>query len=241
MALNAKTIKTPSKARVQQDELPVGNYMCRIAQVLDLGVRPREKWDTGSNSYVVDTEKAPCQVMMVTYEFTTEFVKDAEGVEDETKPRWLSETLNLFSLDVDLATSTKRYKAIDPTLSQDGDWTKLVGAPCMVTIVHKKNGKSKIGSVAPSIKGIPFPEMKNDPKVFLIDEPDMEIFGSLPDWIQEKVKEAINFKGSALDVALNGGTPVKQEDKDAVTDTTDEPAPTSTTTPTPKFDEDMPW
>ncbi len=214
MALNAKKIKSQSKARVQQDEIAVGNYMCRVAQVIDLGVRPREKWDTVSNSYVIDNEKAPAQNMMVTYEFCTEFVKDAEGVDDETKPRWLSESMFLFSLDVDLATSTKRYKAIDPTLTFDGDWTKLVGEPCMVTIVHKKSGKAKIGSVAPAPKGMPFPELKNEPKVFLMDEPDMEVFGSLPEWLQEKAKEALSFKGSPLEAVLNGGevsTPVKEE------------------------------
>ena len=198
MALNAKKIKATTQKRVEQEELAVSNYQCRIAQVIDLGVRPRDKWDVGSNSYIVDPDKAPCQQMMVTYEFGTEFVKDEDGVEDETKPRWLSETLNLFSLDVDLATSTKRYKAIDPSESKGGDWTELVGMPCTVTIVHKKNGKAKIGSVTPAMKGVPYPELKNDPKVFLIDEPDMEVFNSLPDWLKEKIKEAINFPDSAL-------------------------------------------
>lgn len=209
MALNANTIKSASKPRVQQDELEIGTYMCRVAQVVDMGIRPREKWDTATNSYVIDDEKAPAQAMMVTYEFTTEFVKDAAGVEQEDKPRWLSESLFLFSLEVDLATSTKRYKAIDPTMSADGDWTKLVGFPCMVTIVHKKNGKSKIGSVTPMPKGIPVAELKNEPKVFLMDEPDLEIFKSLPEWLQTKIKDSLNYKGSALQLMLDGGEPAK--------------------------------
>ena len=247
MALNAKKIQAPtSKARVQQEELPVGNYMCRVAQIVDLGIRPREKWDTVTNGYVIDNEKAPCQVMMVTYEFTTEFVKDAKGVEDQEKPRWLSETLNLFSLDIDLATSTKRYKAIDPLISKDGDWTQLVGAPCMVTIVQKKNGKSKIGSVAPAIKGVPMPELKNEPKVFLMDDPDMEIFGSLPEWLQEKITTALNYQGSELAVARGDGVEtvddaIKTLGKDAATTTGAKQSTTNTTSSTYDVNEDTPW
>lgn len=232
MPLNASTIKTSSKPRVQQDELPIGTYMCRVAQVIDMGVRPREKWDTATNSFIVDDSKAPAQAMMVTYEFTTEFVKDAEGNEDENKPRWLSENLFLFSLEVDLATSTKRYKAIDPSMAAGGDWTKLVGAPCMVTIVHKKNGKAKIGSVTPVPKGIPVVELKNEAKVFLMDEPDMEIFKSLPEWLQTKIQESLNFKGSALQKALGGEAPVDEPQHNPEPQ---EPAPAE------DKDDDIPW
>lgn len=233
MALNASTITTTSKPRVQQEELPIGTYMTRVAQVIDMGIRPREKWDPATNGYVVDYSKAPAQAMMVTYEFTTEFVKDAEGNEDENKPRWLSENLFLFSLEVDLATSTKRYKAIDPTMAAGGDWTKLVGAPCMVTVVHKKNGKAKIGSVTPVPKGIPVAELKNDAKVFLMDEPDMEIFKSLPEWLQTKIQESLNFKGSALEAVI-GGAPAPQEQPQ-------EPVPQAPQEPAGEKDGGMPW
>jgi hypothetical protein len=33
----------------------------------------------------------------------------------------------------------------------------------------------------------------------------MEIFGALPEWLQNKMKDALDFEGSALDLALNGG------------------------------------
>jgi hypothetical protein len=240
MPLNASTIKTSSKPRVQQDELEIGTYMCRVAQVIDMGIRPREKWEPATNSFVVDESKAPAQAMMVTYEFTTEFVKDADGNPQEDKPRWLSENLFLFSLEVDLATSTKRYKAIDPTMAVGGDWTKLVNAPCMVTIVHKKNGKAKIGSVTPIPKGIPVAELKNDPKVFLMDEPDTTIFESLPDWLQGKIKEALNYRGSALQTVLEvAGEPAKPMEEE----TTPAPGATQTTQNVASAgnEEEAPW
>lgn len=234
MALNASTIKSTGKARVQQDELEIDNYPCRVVQVIDLGVQPREKWDPATNGYVVDTEKAPAQKMFVTYEFTDEFCKDAEGNPDPAKPRWLSERLYLFNLDVDLATSTKRYKAIDPTMKVGGDWTKLVGAPCMVMVAHKKSGKAKVGAVTPAGKRTVVAPLVNDPKVFLMDEPDMEVFGSLPDWLQEEVKTALNFKGSALEAKL-GGAPAPAE-------APQEPEePVMAEPEVVDLDEDMPW
>ncbi len=243
MSLNAKTIKAVSNKRVQQDELPIGNYLCRIAQVIDLGVRPREKWDTTTNSYVIDTEKAPAQFMMVTYEFGTEFVKDKDGVPDEAKPRWLSETIPLFNLEVDLATSTKRYKAIDPQNSAEGDWTRLVNAPCMVMIAHKASGKAKIGAVTSAIAGVPFPELKNAPKTFVMDAPDMEVFGSLPEWVQEKITTALNFADTALAGKLGGRKESSPEPTATEgSSTTSKPEPKTTAAELPDVkQEESPW
>lgn len=254
MSLNVKKMKSQSsKKRVPQDELEVGNYLCRVAQVIDLGVHHREKWDTATGKFVIDNDKPAAQKIMVTYEFGTVFVKDEKGEEDESKPRWLSEELYLYPLDVDLATSTKRYKAIDPKEKADGDWSLLVNAPCNVTIAHKKSGKAKIGAVTPAMAGIPYPELKNEPKVLLIDQPDLEVFGSLPEWIQEKVVSSLEFEGSALDVALNGGE-VKQQGTDASTqkgqqepeqqeseeESTSSPQSAATDSE-PDFDDDLPW
>ena len=48
------------------------------------------------------------------------------------------------------------------------------------------------------------PALVNPTKVFDIDEPDMEVFNSLPEWIQEKMKNNLNFSGSPLEAALGG-------------------------------------
>ncbi len=237
MALNATLIKTTGKARVQQDEIEIDNYPSRVAQVIDLGIHPREKWDTATNSYVVDNEKKPAQKMFVTYELTDEFCKDEKGEDDITKPRWLSERLFLFNLDVDLATSTKRYKAIDPTMAVGGDWTKLTGAPCMVMVAHKKSGKAKVGAVTPAGKRTVVGPLVNESKVFLMDAPDMEIFNSLPEWLQNEIKAALNYKGSALQVELEvAGEPAPQEAPQEAPEEFPE-APEA-----PKVDgEDIPW
>lgn len=210
--------KKPQVKRVEQQELAVDNFPCRVAQVIDLGRHHRESWDASSNRYVKDMEKAPANMVMLTYEFTTEFMKDENGNDVEDKPRWLSESFPIFALDSELATSTKRMRAFDPDFSRfKGDWEQVAAEPCAVTIVHKKNGKAKVGNVSKPMKGMVVPELKNPVKVFSLDAPDVEVFRSLPEWLQEKIKGNLDYDRSPLQAALEGGAVpnVKKEEKPA--------------------------
>ena len=232
MGLNTGAVKQQStKARVQQTELAVDSYMARIAQIIDLGLQPRDVWDSVSEKYVINTEERPQNKIMVTYEFLTEFCVDAAGVPDESKPRWLSEDLYLFPLFSEKAKSTARSKAIDPQGKLAGNWEEYCTLPCTVTVALKKSGKAKVGMVTPAMKGIPYPELKNQPKLFLLDSPDLEVFGSLPDWVKEKIKSNLEYNGSALEKLLGGeGIPAPVQPK---------PAPAPIVEPIPE--EDMPW
>lgn len=201
MALNARKVKSVAKGP-QQEAMEAGTYPARVVQVIDFGVQEQRPYKGVS--------KPPAQMVYLTYEFLDEFCKDEGGEDQEDKPRWLSEQFSLLSLEADLATSTKRYRALDPDEDFGGDFTQLVGAPCMVTINQyeskgvMRNGVSSVAPMRPK-EAAKAPELVNPPKVFLIDAPDLEIFKSLPDWMQDKIKEGLEFKGSATDEALNGG------------------------------------
>lgn len=221
MAIKTVAFAKPAAKKTPQAELEIGNYFCRIAQVIDTGLHHKDAWDDKAGKYVKDLTKAPVNMLMVTYEFTTEFMKDEQGNDVEDKPRWLSETFPLLPLKSDLATSTKRYKAIDPKEEKKGDWAQLGNYPCTVTIAHKKSGKAKIGNVAPPMKGMPVPELKNPVKIFDLSEPDMEVFRSLPEWLQERIKENLEYEGSALQQLLAGG--VVEPKEEIVEDVPEEP------------------
>lgn len=206
MAITAPAT-TPKQAtkRVAQAELEVSNYPCRVAQVIDLGRQYKSVWDGATRKYVKDPSNI-VNMLMLTYEFTTEFMKNEAGEELEDKPRWMSEDFAVYPLDSDLATSTKRMKAFDPSFSKfGGDFTKLANQTCTVTIAHKENKKAKIGNVSPAMKGMVVPELKNPVKVFELDNPDITVFQSLPTWLQDNIKENLDFEGSALQTILNGG------------------------------------
>jgi hypothetical protein len=209
LGLNAKKVPSSGGNRIEQPLIDVGGCPARVVQVIDLGLQPQ--------SYQGE-EKPPAREINLTYELTDEFCVDEEGNVQEDKPRWLSERLPLKNLKAEKAKSTLRYKAIDPTDKFDGDFSQLIGQPCVVNVVHnagkgKNAGKvyNNVGSVSPirpkdAEKLAP---LVNKPVVFLVDEPDIEVFNSLPEFLQEIIKSNLEFQGSALQKALSGATPAK--------------------------------
>ena len=219
MALNASKI-TGTGGGTQAKVLDPGNYPARVAQVIDLGLQAQRPYE--------GKEKAPANEIMVTYELVTEFLEDEDGNPDESRPRWISERFPLFSLKSERAKSTGRYLAIDPGVDCGGDWSLLVGKPCLVAVVNnvsKSNGKTynNVGGVSQPIKGMVVPELVNEPKVFDLESPDLEVFESLPDWIKDIITGNLEYQGSALQAAIEG-TP-KAGDNGGVYDSDDTPVP----------------
>jgi hypothetical protein len=202
--LNARNIKSANKGP-EQPALDSGSYPARTVQIIDLGVQPQRPFK--------GEEKPPAHEVMLTYEFADEFMKDENGEDIEDKPRWLSETFPLRSLEADLATSTKRYKALDPKEDFGGDFTQLIDIPCTVLVVQNAGTGKNVGKVYTNIQSLSAmrprdaakaPDLVNPPKVFVLDEPDLEVFKSLPQWLQDKIKGNLDFEGSALQEALEG-------------------------------------
>lgn len=213
MGLNAGKIAAPkggSGERVQQPELEVSNYLSRLVQLVDIGKHHRKKWVDGVG-YQADTSKPPVNFIILTYELTTEFMKDKDGNDVEGKPRWIGEELPLYNIDNDKATSSIRYKAFDPAKADAGDWVKQLGKACTVTVAHSKKGKAKVGNVTPPMKGVPVPELANPVKFFDTTDPDLAVFESLPEFIKDKIKNALDYEGSSLQAMLEGGAKPKQE------------------------------
>lgn len=208
MTLNAKKVKGNGGDRIEQPELEDGAYPARVVQILDLGLQAQRPYQ--------GQEKKPADEIMVTYELTDEFMVDKDGNLLEDKPRWISETFPLHNIEADLAKSTKRYKALDKDMVHDGDWSMLLGAPCNVNIVINRKGDkvyTNVSSIAPmrpkELKGLP--ELVNEPKMFTLDEPDLEVFLSLPEWLQEKIKGNLRFNGSLLQQMLEEDKPKAKE------------------------------
>lgn len=203
MALNAsKIVGGGNTERVEQDNLAAGVYKARIVQIIDYGIQPQRAYQGQS--------KPPAQTIGVTYELLDEFMKDEDGNDIEDKPRWISEDFPLHSLKADMAKSTKRYLALDPTQEHGGNWPDLIGMPCMVTVVNNPGKEGKVYDNVGNVSAMrprdaaAAPELVNDPKVFDLDAPDMEVFNKMPKWIQDKIKGNLQFKSSPLEKALGG-------------------------------------
>lgn len=234
MSLKAKRVKQSSRTSLKSPVLEADTYPARLVQVLDLGKQQN----------YFDKEKINHEIML-TYELVTEHCLDENDQPVTDKPRWLSENINMVDLPENMSVSqiytdqfksksklVQRCRAFDPKGSLDFDLSEMVNMPCALTVIQrkKKDGDltNAIGGVTAPMKGLQIDDLANPPKVFSLEEPDLEIFGSLPDWLQDKIKGNLEFKRSKLDKLLNGET--AEEPKSA-------PEPETTE----ESDDDQPW
>lgn len=184
------------------DPIEPGTFPGRLVQVIELGLQPQRPYK--------GEEKQPAYEIYTTYELSDEFMKDEEGNDIEDKPRWISENFPFYPLSSDKAKSTKRYLALDPNNKYGGDWEQVIKTPVMVTINQDKSKKddkvyNNIASTQPmrAKEADKLPELKNPPKLFSLSAPDITIFKSLPQWLQDKItKDNLEYPGSPLEMAL---------------------------------------
>ena len=216
MSFNAKEVPAgPSKAKKILD---VGAYPARLVQLINFGIQPQVPY--------MGQEKQPTLELSITYEFLDEFMDDEDGNPDGERPLWVSETFSFFSLDVERATSTKRYMALDQSMEHDGDWMQLLGKPCIVNLGkavtksgpntgRERNKVISVSAMRPK-EAAKAPELVNNTRVFDFYNPDMEAYEAFPEWIKEKLQGAVDFPGSALEEALGaGGFAVEEKEKPA--------------------------
>lgn len=195
MALNASKIKGTSNGP-KAPLLDEGAYPGRLIAVIDLGLQPQ--------SYNGEA-KAPRNELQTIYELSDEFMPGEDGEPDESKPRWMWESFPLNNLGQDKAKSTGRYYALDPQEEHGGDWSKLIGAPVIIAIIKSKDGQyNNVASTSTmrAKEAAKLPELVNDPILFDMDNPDLDVFLALPQRLQDKIKESLSFGGSKIEALL---------------------------------------
>lgn len=228
MALKAGQSSGDKRKFIPQEALEPQSYPARVVQVIDMGLQPQREYQ--------GQKKDPAHQIMVTYELVTEFMKDEEGNDIEDKPRWVSEDFPLYSLGSERANSTKRYTVLDPTCEHEGDWAAMVGRPCQVVVTEydkRDGGKGNgVGMITKVMKGYDTPELVNPGRFFDLDEPDMEVYGALPEWLRDKIVANLNYKGSVLEATLEGKSsdPAGTSGGEEGSTETGESNPTGTTT-----------
>ena len=253
MALKPNRVKANSGGnKVAQEVLEVANYPARVVQVIDEGLQVND----------FDAEKTNHNLRL-TYELTSEFMKDEKGEDVLDKPRWISEEINLIDLPIGMTVQETyndqyrgkskmvlRAKALDPKGKHEFDFSQLLGEPCLVFVGEKdrkKDGQkyNVVGSVSAPMKGMETPELQNPPTLFMLDEPDVDIFRSLPEFLQDIIKGNLEYRGSLLEKALEGGAEEPEEKEEEPEPKKKAPAKKKEAKPEPEEEEEdndeEPW
>ena len=192
-------IARSSKSASTADHPAAGTHMARFVGITDLGHQPGFTFE---GKEIESTYKV---------EFTYELVNSlmADG-----RPHFISEQIkNNDFVPKDpggfISTLMARVAAMTPENSTDSDVSKLIGKPCMVTVVPDKNGYPKIagqGAVTGIPMGMEIPELVNETFIFEPRNPDMDRWDTFPEFKQKRIKEALDFEETELfkQIALKG-------------------------------------
>jgi hypothetical protein len=166
-------------------------------KIIDLGVHEREfkgekkeparqivlEFDLVNDLFTYDEERGPQPIRVNSgYYYPLSVVFGQDGVPHEKS-------------------KLREYiRALDPTNECDYDLVAMLTRPCILNIeIVEKEGKkyANIDSAGPvpEIDGFEVKESDNAPYFFDLEDYTDKEWEALPDFIKEKCREAINFKG----------------------------------------------
>lgn len=188
-----------SAPKPQRELITAGQQRARLVQVIDLGLQNQRPYK--------GEEKPPAYELYLTFEFPDERI-EIDGV---SRPKWKSKRMKLSSHEK--STCFNWYNKMDPTGKAKGEWGHLLGDGIGALIVHdagqgKNAGKTfdNIGDLIPLMKGVEVPPLENDPALFDLVNPDATVWDKLPEWLQNIIKENLEYDNSRLQ-SLVEGTP----------------------------------
>ena len=196
MSLIARSSKSGSGSG---DHPAAGTHMARLVGITDMGHQPGFEYQ--------GKEIESAFKMEFTYELVNSLMEDG-------RPHWVSEQFkNNDFVPKDpggfISTLMARVAALTPENSTDSDVSKLIVKPCMVTVIMDKNGYPKIagqGAVTGIPMGMEIPPLTNETFTFYMDEPNMDLWDTFPEFKQKRIREALNFEETELfkQIALQG-------------------------------------
>lgn len=178
-------------AKKQQKELiPAGNHVARCYQMIEIGTIKDEyqgkktelykiliRWELPELTKVFDQAKGP-QPLSISKEYTLSLGKKAN-----------------LRRDLD----SWRGVALKEEEAKTFDFGRLLGAACMLNIIHKTseasgNDYDMIAGITPVPKTLKIPKAVNKPVKLEYDAFSNEVFESLPQFLQEKIEGSKEYQ-----------------------------------------------
>lgn len=179
---------------------PVGTHVARCVKLIDLGTQHGEYKGQPTRRNQV----------LVVWELPDELI-EVDGKElPVTTSRFYTNSLGeKANLRRDL--EGWRGRAFSDEELQQFDLMKVLGQPCMLTIVGGENGKTKVAGVSGLPKRTECPPQVNESFAFWLDEFDQDKFDALSDGIKKIVEKSEEYyfikNGDPLDQAIPQSEP----------------------------------
>ena len=212
----SKEIIATAGTGTNYEPLPAGNYVARCYSMVHIGtIKEEYQGETKMQNKVRITWELPTETKVFKeengeqpYVLSKEFTLSMH--EKSTLRKWLE---------------SWRGKAFTQEESKAFNVAKLVGAACMLNVIHKekKDGgkKAEISSISAMPKGLQCPEAINKPVIFSVLDFDSELFADFPDFLKEKIKGSNEYKAMAAPMVAT--EPYKQEEETFTANTDDLP------------------
>ena len=198
MALNFAEGKKKSKkdfGRVED-----GAYPARVVQIIDLGMQIETDYKTGEAKTYDDGNPMIRHKVWINFEFPTETIE----IDGENKPRWYGKEFTVSTHEKSALHNLLRAVDGKGEHTNKGRNVKgLLGLPAMVTIGSTSGGKAKISAVSGVPKGMPVGDLSNPTTFFDLDSDDLATFEKIPNWMQDKIKNGVDFDETKFYQAVN--------------------------------------
>lgn len=170
--------------------VPAGSHVARCYSMIQIG--------TVESEYL--GEKKTLHKVMIDFELPLETAVFREG--EPEKPFVISKEYTLSFHEKSTLRShlqSWRGKAFTDEEAAKFDITKLVGATCMLNVVHKASTDgtktyANIASISPIPKGLTCPEQVNPTRILAYDSWNQDVFMSLPEWLADKISATPEYK-----------------------------------------------
>lgn len=193
-------MKIKDRAKPKLPPVEPGVYMAICTGIIDLGEQYSEKFKTYANKIL----------------FVWELVGETVEVDGEQKPRQLSKE---FSISSSKKSNLRGFiSSWNGKTYSDDEFADLeifdqIGKACQLQVVLNETGEyANVDNLMQIPKGFPIPKSESTPILWDMDRWNDEVFATIPEWIQEKIKASTQFqKEHAPDTAIEVKT-ITEED-----------------------------
>lgn len=165
---------TVKKTEGEFELSPQGTFAARCYMVVDLGIQ--------------DTTFGPKHKIRVGWELPTELMKD--GRPFVIGKEYTASLHKDSALAQDLV--SWRGKSFTDAELVGFDLFKVLGAPCMLTVIHNVKGDktyANVKSVSALPRGVTVGHQVNESVSYSLEEPSEEAFKKLPEWLQKRINK----------------------------------------------------